>query len=154
MLLGVFLCLGVLMMSYANGKFMKLDPMESGMGPSESPRHEINQRSMPESTSIANNQPYAPKDISSPKDLLPNDMNSQWSSLNPVNNNSPDMPDGLLAAGYNIGLDTIGNTLKNANLQYRSDPIIPKTNVGPWNQSTIEPDLMRVPLEVGRQANN
>jgi hypothetical protein len=39
--------------------------------------------------------------------------------------------------------------LKNPNLQLRSDPIIPKKEIGPWNQSTYEPDLMRVPLEVG-----
>ena len=55
----------------------------------------------------------------------------------------------LLQAGYHIGLDTIGQSLRNANLQLRSDPIIPKGDVGPWNQSTIEPDLGRVPLEVG-----
>jgi len=53
-----------------------------------------------------------------------------------------------LQAGYHIGLDTIGQTLKNANQQLRSDPVIPKTNVGPWNQSTIEPGF-QVPLEIG-----
>ena len=58
------------------------------------------------------------------------------------------MPD-MLKAGHHIGLDTIGNTLRNANLQLRSDPVISKQDVGPWNQSTMEADLMRVPLEVG-----
>ena len=80
--------------------------------------------------------------------LLPNDQNSQWASLNPVNGGNIAAPD-LLQAGYNIGLDTIGQTLRNANYQLRSDPIIPKQNVGPWMQSTIEPDLGRVPLEIG-----
>uniref|UniRef100_A0A6C0B4F3 Minor capsid protein P11 C-terminal conserved region domain-containing protein n=1 Tax=viral metagenome TaxID=1070528 RepID=A0A6C0B4F3_9ZZZZ len=85
-----------------------------------------------------------------PADLLPNDQNSQWSALNPNTMNKGDvlMPD-LLQAGYHIGLDTIGQTLRNANLQLRSDPVIPKSQVGPWNQSTIEPDLGRVPLELG-----
>ena len=85
-----------------------------------------------------------------PSDLLPNDENSQWSALNPNSMNKGDvlMPD-LLQAGYHIGLDTIGQTLRNANLQLRSDPVIPKSLVGPWNQSTIEPDLGRVPLEIG-----
>jgi hypothetical protein len=85
-----------------------------------------------------------------PSDLLPNDENSQWSALNPNSSNKGDvlMPD-LLQAGYHIGLDTIGQTLRNANLQLRSDPVIPKSLVGPWNQSTIEPDLARVPLELG-----
>jgi hypothetical protein len=59
------------------------------------------------------------------------------------------MPD-LLQAGYHIGLDTIGQTLRNANQQLRSDPIIPVQQVGPWNQTTMEPDLGRVPLEIGR----
>jgi hypothetical protein len=58
------------------------------------------------------------------------------------------IPD-LLQAGSLIGLDTIGQTLKNANLQLRSDPIIVKQSVGPWNNSTYEPDLGRVPLELG-----
>lgn len=86
-----------------------------------------------------------------PADLLPNDQNSQWSALNPNTMNKGDvlMPD-LLQAGYHIGLDTIGQTLRNANLQLRSDPVIPKSQVGPWNQSTIEPDLARTPLELGQ----
>jgi hypothetical protein len=48
-----------------------------------------------------------------------------------------------------IGIDTIGNTLRNANLQVRSEPPNPQLNVGPWNNTTIAPDLMRVPLEIG-----
>lgn len=90
---------------------------------------------------------YAQKKVANPSDLLPTDQNSQWASLNPVAQSQGSAD--LLQAGYHIGIDTIGQTLKNANLQLRSDPIIPKQNVGPWNQSTYEPDLMRVPLEVG-----
>jgi len=86
--------------------------------------------------------------VTNPTDLLPKDQNSEWSALNPVNNGNPAVPD-LLQAGYHIGLDTIGQTLRNPNYQLRSDPIIPKAQVGPWNLSTIEPDLGRVPLEVG-----
>lgn len=91
---------------------------------------------------------YSTQDVANPAQLLPNDANSQWASLNPVSQNNPQIPD-LLSAGYHIGLDTIGQTMKNANLQLRSDPVIQKGDIGPWNQSTIEPDLMRVPLEVG-----
>jgi hypothetical protein len=79
--------------------------------------------------------------------LLPADNNSDWAKLNPTVSASA-TPD-LLQAGYHIGLDTIGQTLKNANYQLRSDPIIPKQDTGPWLQSTIEPDLGRVPLEIG-----
>jgi hypothetical protein len=34
-------------------------------------------------------------------------------------------------------------------LQLRSDIDIPKMDVGPWNQSTILPDVTRAPLEIG-----
>jgi len=91
---------------------------------------------------------YSAQPVANPQDLLPQDKNSQWAALNPVNNGNPQIPD-LLQAGNLIGLDTIGQTLKNANLQLRSDPIIVKQDVGPWNQSTYEPDLGRVPLELG-----
>jgi hypothetical protein len=84
---------------------------------------------------------------SNASELLPNDKNSDWAQLNaPV---SAGMTPNLLQAGYHIGLDTVGQTMRNANLQLRSDPIIPKQEVGPWMQSTIEPDLGRVPLEIG-----
>jgi hypothetical protein len=154
MLLGIFLCLAVFLMSYSNGKLMVIDTMENGTLPqsppsSESTRKEqIPQRDTPESSQLAPPSMYAAKPVANPSDLLPTDKNSQWASLNPVDSSNPQMPD-LLKAGHHIGLDTIGNTLRNANLQLRSDPIIPKQDIGPWNQSTIEADLMRVPLEVG-----
>ena len=91
---------------------------------------------------------YQLQPVANPKELLPKDQNSQWAALNPVNNSEPVLPD-LLQAGNLIGLDTIGQTLKNANLQLRSDPVIEKQNVGPWNNSTYEADLARVPLELG-----
>ena len=90
---------------------------------------------------------YQMQSVNTPSDLLPSDANSDWAKLNP-NIGSATTPD-LLQAGYHIGLDTIGQTLRNANLQLRSDPVIPKNDIGPWNQSTIEPDLGRVPLEIG-----
>ena len=91
---------------------------------------------------------YALQTVVNPSDLLPQDQNSQWAKLNPVSNANPQLPD-LLNAGAMIGLDTVGQTLKNANLQLRSDPIIVKQNVGPWNNSTYQADVMRVPLELG-----
>jgi len=103
----------------------------------------------PAMSSGAKDSPLQP--VANPSDLLPKDQNSQWAALNPNTMNQGDvlMPD-LLQAGYHIGLDTIGQSLRNANLQLRSDPIIPKANTGPWMQSTIEPDLGRVPLEIGQ----
>ena len=84
-----------------------------------------------------------------PSDLLPKDTNSQWAQLNPAGKG--DLANiNLLKAGYHIGIDTIGQTLRNANLQIRSEPPNPQVNVGPWNLSTIEPDFMRPPLELGQ----
>jgi len=100
------------------------------------------------STVAANPGNYVSQPVANPADLLPKDQNSEWSKLNPISNSNPMIPD-LLQAGSLIGLDTIGQTLKNANLQLRSDPVIVKQNVGPWNNSTYEPDLGRVPLELG-----
>ena len=86
--------------------------------------------------------------IQNPAELLPKDANSQWASLNP-NGKGFLSNINLLNAGFNIGIDTIGSSLRNANLQIRSEPVNPQLNVGPWNQSTITPDFMRPPLEIG-----
>ena len=86
--------------------------------------------------------------IQNPAELLPKDSNSQWAQLNPSGKGELANVN-LLKAGYHIGIDTIGQTLRNANLQIRSEPPNPQLSVGPWNQSTIEPDFMRPPLEIG-----
>ncbi len=95
---------------------------------------------------VSQSRTFGLQDVANPKDLLPIDANSQWEGMNP--NTNGDIPD-TLTAGQHIGIDTIGQTLKNANLQLRSDPIIPKGETGPWNQSTIETDFARTPLELG-----
>lgn len=86
--------------------------------------------------------------IQNPAELLPRDSNSQWAQLNPSGKGELANVN-LLKAGYHIGIDTIGQSLRNANLQIRSEPPNPQLNVGPWNTSTIEPDFMRPPLEIG-----
>jgi hypothetical protein len=86
--------------------------------------------------------------IQNPAELLPKDSNSQWAQLNPSGKGELANVN-LLKAGYHIGIDTVGQSLRNANLQIRSEPPNPQLNVGPWNASTIEPDFMRPPLEIG-----
>jgi hypothetical protein len=88
------------------------------------------------------------KNITNPSELLPKDTNSDWAKLNPSGQGYMANIN-LLKAGYNIGIDTIGSSLRNANQQIRSEPPNPQLNVGPWNQSTIAPDFLRVPLEIG-----
>ena len=83
-----------------------------------------------------------------PKELLPKDNNSAWSKLNPQGGDGMSNAQ-FLQAGYHIGIDTVGQSLRNANLQLRSEPPNPQLNIGPWNNSTIGPDFNRRPLEIG-----
>lgn len=55
----------------------------------------------------------------------------------------------LLDAGFHIGVNTVGQSLRNANLQIRSEPPNPQVQVSPFLNSSIGPDLMRKPLEDG-----
>ena len=81
-------------------------------------------------------------------DLLPKDANSKWASLNP--SSSGDISDkNFLTAGYHIGVNTVGQSLRNANLQLRSEIPNPQVAVSPWMISTIEPDLRPVSFEIG-----
>jgi hypothetical protein len=82
-----------------------------------------------------------------PSDLLPKDINSDWSNINPANADLKNI--NLLSAGQLIGINTVGSSLRNPSLQERSEPVIPKTNIGPWNNSTIDADTLRRPLEIG-----
>ena len=82
-----------------------------------------------------------------PSDLLPKDINSSWSNVNPANADLKNI--NLLSAGQLIGINTVGSSLRNPSLQERSEPVIPKTNIGPWNNSTIDADTLRRPLEIG-----
>ena len=47
----------------------------------------------------------------------------------------------FLTATQWVGVNTQGSSLKNANYDLRANPLIPKADVGPWAQSTIEPNL-------------
>lgn len=53
----------------------------------------------------------------------------------------------FLEPSKQMGVDTQGSSMRNANYQIRADPPNPRTNVGPWLNSTIEADLLRRPLE-------
>ena len=87
--------------------------------------------------------------IANPADLLPASSDSdQWAQLNPSGNGSLGGVN-LLNAGSFIGVDTVSTSLRNANLQVRSEPPNPQVNVGPWNNTTISPELSRRPLEIG-----
>lgn len=89
-----------------------------------------------------------PKDKLSPTDLLPADKDNKWAQVNPDGQGCLGDKN-FLNAGYHIGVNTVGQTLRNANRQLRSEPSNPQITVSPWLQSTIEPDTNRKPLEIG-----
>lgn len=82
-------------------------------------------------------------------DLLPLDSaNSKWAQINPAGSGMLG-DQNFLTAGYHIGINTIGQSLRNANLQLRSEPPNPQVAVSPWGISTIEPDIRTTILEIG-----
>lgn len=82
-----------------------------------------------------------------PSELLPRDVNSEWSNVNPASNDLKNV--NMLNSDQLIGINTVGSSLRNANYQIRSEPTNPRVNVGPWNASTIDSDSFRRPLEIG-----
>jgi hypothetical protein len=88
-----------------------------------------------------------PKDVLSSVDLLPRDANSLWAQVNPSGQGSL-ADQNFLTSGFHIGINTVGQTLRNANRQLRSEPLNPQVKVSPWMQTTIDPDINRRPLEI------
>lgn len=89
-----------------------------------------------------------PRDQLTPSELLPKDMNSIWAEQNPMGPGSLKGKN-FLSAGALIGVNTVGQSLRNANLQVRSEPPNPQVAVSIFNQSTISPDISHRPLEIG-----
>lgn len=89
-----------------------------------------------------------PKDTLTSEDLLPKDKYSKWAEVNPEGQG--ELKDrNFVEAGWHFGINTVGQSLRNANLQLRSEPANPQVKVSPWLQSTIGPDVNRRPLEIG-----
>ena len=89
-----------------------------------------------------------PQQTLKPEDLLPHDQAQAASEFA----SSAITADGLmkvnlLKSGEHIGVNTVGQSLRNANRQLRSEPPNPQVNVSPWMNTNIGPDLMRRPLE-------
>lgn len=89
-----------------------------------------------------------PKEQLTPNELLPQDNSTAWAQVNPQGAGT--LKDkNFLQAAHHIGINTVGQTQRNANLQLRSEPPNPQVKVSPWLQSTIDPDVNRKPLEIG-----
>ena len=90
-----------------------------------------------------------PQDVLSAEDLLPKEDAEAIKQFT----EDESIGDGVLkainflGAGYHIGVNSVGQSLRNANLQLRSEPPNPQSQVSPWLNTTISPDLQR-PLEL------
>jgi hypothetical protein len=88
-----------------------------------------------------------PRDQLTATELLPKDANSVWAQQNPLGPGSLKGKN-FLSAGALVGINTVGQSMKNANLQLRSEPPNPQVPISIFNNSTIEPDFNRRPLEI------
>ena len=79
-----------------------------------------------------------------PAELLPSDANSNWTG---APGGGDVMNVNMLDAGHFQG--AVSSSLRNPNLQLRSEPPNPRVDTGAWNQSTIEPDVQRRTLDIG-----
>jgi|AntRauMFilla1563_2_1112583.scaffolds.fasta_scaffold18322_2 hypothetical protein len=94
-----------------------------------------------------------PRDRLTADDLLPKDAaDSKWAQINPSGTGNVG-DQNYLSAGYHVGVNTVGQSLRNANLQLRSEIPNPQNAVGPWLISTIEPDIRQNTLEIGSSAS-
>lgn len=80
-------------------------------------------------------------------DLLPNDVNKDWFETDFSQAKVKVDQDNLInTERYVVGVNTVGQSLKNASYDLRAAPPNPKVTVSPWNQSSIEPDYNIRPL--------
>ena len=86
-----------------------------------------------------------------PEDLLPTDESKAIQEFNIAKPVGEGILQGvnMLDSTYHVGVNTVGQSLRNANLQLRSEPANPQLKVSPWLQTTIEPDVNRRAMEIG-----
>jgi hypothetical protein len=82
------------------------------------------------------------------EDLLPHNDIAQFSEVYPdgvgqLQNKS------FLHSGHHVGINTVAQANKNASYDLRSTPANSQLAVSPWLNSSIGPDLMRRPFEIG-----
>lgn len=94
--------------------------------------------------SCGSNQHCPPEDLFNVDKYLPQEVNDQWWDMLPepisVKNRH------LINVTKPIGVNTIGNSLRNATWDLRGDVPNPKYAISPWLNSTIEPDTNIKPL--------
>ncbi len=117
--------------------------------PVNEPFQDMNSAQQPPNTVLPQDNTCFMRDRLTSSDLLPQDAaNSKWAQINPAGSGMLG-DQNFLTAGYHVGINTVGQSLRNANLQLRSEPPNPQVAVSPWGISTIEPDVRAVSFEIG-----
>jgi hypothetical protein len=141
---------------FGGGKFVtKLTGAGGNVGPNTT---NVNGLSLDGSTNIPDftlgvtpviNKERKDKKLSA-KDLLPKESKDDWFDMPYDKKQMMRIENENLLAGAStqsrVGIDTQGQTLKNASHDLRAAPPNPKFMVSPWNNSTIEPDYNIKPI--------
>tara|TARA_B100000401_G_C52660135_1_gene649751 strand:- start:286 stop:909 length:624 start_codon:yes stop_codon:yes gene_type:complete len=92
-----------------------------------------------------------PQNTLGPSDLLPQGEGDKIQEFKKGSSEGEGILKGVnfLDAGFHVGVNTVGQSLRNANLNLRAEPPNPRTQVSPWMNSTIDVDLDRRPLSDG-----
>jgi hypothetical protein len=127
------------------------NPPQTGPQASEQLGMNENYRPLNETGDVSNLGQFLPsecypKDVLSSVDLLPGSANSTWAQVVPAGQGAL-TDQNFLTSGHHIGMNTVGNSLRNSSHDLRSEIPNPQAQVSPWNQTTIGPDLMRRPLD-------
>jgi hypothetical protein len=81
------------------------------------------------------------------KDYLPREVNDEWFDTDFSKAKVDSKDDKMIPTNrYVIGVNTVGQSLKNATYDIRGTIPNPKYTVSPWNNSTYEPDYNIKPL--------
>ena len=120
-------------------------PSAVGVSASEEGR---NERYLPVSGITTQPTSCYPQNTLGPDDLLPSGSSKQIQDFNNTYPTGEGILKGVnfLDAGFHVGVNTIGQSLRNANRGLRAEPPNPQGKVSPWSNSTIGPDLSRNPL--------
>ena len=80
------------------------------------------------------------------KNYLPKEVNDEWFDTDFTQAKKVGNDNLINTEKYVIGVDTVGQSLKNASWDIRGTVANPKFNVSPWLNSTYEPDYNIKPL--------
>ena len=124
-------------------------PLSAGIAASE----QMGQNSGPQEVTNLGRTPSTcyPQPALKAEDLLPKEDSDAIKEFNIAKPAGEGILSGvnMLDAGFHVGVNSVGQSLRNANRQLRSEPPNPQVNVSPWQMSSIGPDLLRRPLEDG-----